>query len=243
MAKTLRSLGWALVASGFGSSLGHSVSAKTPFNWDFQLDARYYRYREGSTTAGLSDVMLAGVGTRGAVGWPAFGFRGGLDARFGAGLEGGFAYDADLLPIGVAAPISSPVRVGLITGIATSGVTRRIPFTFAFPAELVAEADLGWSLFVAVWVRPSWVLTDARKDGSKLAPFTDELEAGALLRIGKGGEDYGVRWGNGFFLGMSYKEELGTSALGVLFGHSLDAYPGAARRVRYAKAEARSKTR
>jgi hypothetical protein len=213
-----------------------AAGARAPFTWDFQLDARYHRYDETSHTSELRNVVLAGAGTRGAIGWPGFGFRAGLDARFGAGLEGGFAYDAGLLPLGIAAPLSSPIRLGLITGIATSGVTNRIPFTLAFPAELAVEADLGWSLLVAAWVRPSWVLTDAREHGSELVPWAEELEAGALVRIGKGGEQHRIRWGNGYFLGVSYREQLGTSALGVLFGHSLDAFPAAAQPIRYARA-------
>jgi hypothetical protein len=205
-------------------ALARPAAAETPYAWSFELDGRYERYREASDTDGLHDVIMAGLGARGAVGSAALGLAAGLDVHVGAGVQGGFAYDIALYPLGIAAPIRFPVRCHLLAGAGTSGVTEHLPATATFPVELALQADVGWNWWLGAWFRPSWVTASARRDGAELLDFADELEIGVALRLGKGGESYRTRWGNGLFVGAYHAERLGTSVLGFMIGHALDAY-------------------
>ena len=205
-------------------TFGRGAAADTPYGWSFQLDGRYERYRDASDSDGLHDVVMAGLGTRGAIGFSAAGLALGFDAHLGAGIQGGFAYDAAVYPFGVALPIRSPIRARVLGGVGTSGVTEHVPLTVSFPLELGVQANLGWNLWLGVWARPSWVTASARLHGSELLGFADEVEIGLALRLGKGGESFRTRWGNGLFFGAYHGERLGTSVLGFMIGHALDAH-------------------
>jgi len=61
-----------------------------------------------------------------------------------------------------------------------------------------------------------------RKDGGVSTWFSDELEAMLGVRVGSGYTDYGFPTGNGYFIGVNYRELLGARFVGAVIGYSID---------------------
>ena len=86
--------------------------------------------------------------------------------------------------------------------------------TFAFEARRAR---------VLAWGRAGWTAgSPQRHDGAPSVPFADELDAMLGLRIGHHYEDYGFPTGNGYFVGVAYRELLGTRFVGLTIGYSID---------------------
>ncbi len=145
-----------------------------------KLDARYCHLFESRLSNGLSDTLTGGVRGRASAGKDWYGFMVGLDMRFGAGLQGGFAYEFALLPLGAAVLIDEAGSLGLLFGAGIDGVTARVPFAVTSPAELVLELDIDDSVRLAGWFSPRWILAaDARQGGQGSLALGDEFRIGS----------------------------------------------------------------
>ena len=215
----------AFLAGCVAALVPYMAAADPAYTFDAALDARYRRFRRPASPAGLRDLVLVGAAVRGAVGGEAVGYRAGLDTHLGAAWQGGFAYDASLLPVGIAAPLSSPLRFGLSGGVGLNGVTSHLPASMLLPAELVLHADLGYLFAVEGWVRAAWATASSRQGPPGRVASVDDLETGLLLRFGKAGTCCGMHWGNGTFVAASYGERVGIPLVSVSIGHSLDFVP------------------
>lgn len=92
----------------------------------------------------------------------------------------------------------------------------------ALPFDVDVELDASRVRLIA-WARAAWVAgAPQRHDGAPSAPFADELEAMVGVRIGHHYTDYGFPTGNGAYLGVAYKELIGTKFVGLTFGYSMD---------------------
>lgn len=196
----------------------HRVEARPAWAGALALDLSGYHL----STPEPTDALLAGLGARGAVGSRFFGYRAGLDARFGPGLQGGFAYDTSLLPLGFSLPLTYMFSLGISAGIGANGVTGRIPATARVPIELALQFHLTRGILVGLWLTPAYTFANARKDGSTSLTWTDEFDAGFLLRFGKGNQTRDMIWGNGTYVAVQYGERFGARLGGFAVGHALD---------------------
>ncbi len=209
----------------------HAVPAAAQFGRPFSglraganimLDARYARTDSPSMVSELADTLTAGLRVRAYAG-KSIGYMAGIDAHFGAGLQGGFSYDANLLPIGLAVPIGKFALIGIVAGVGVNGVTEHVPFALQFPVEVTVDLQLGSHLHLGGWASTRWIAaSESRVGGSDAAPFGDELELAAVLRVGRAGKRRINWWANGYYIGGTYNERMGTRFMGAIFGFSVD---------------------
>jgi hypothetical protein len=172
----------------------------------------------------VDGLGLAGFRLRGQVGKSWLGYRIGLDLRAGATAPGGFAYDVDLYAVGVGARLGRWSVVGITGGIGASGATGTVDDAMTFPVEASIELALGGRIRVLARGRLTWLAAAPnRDDGSRTVDFADELDATFAIRLGHRWTDWGFPTGNGYFVGVSYRESEGAQMVGVILGHSLDA--------------------
>jgi hypothetical protein len=173
----------------------------------------------------IDQLALAGFRLHGFGGSSAnIGYHIGLDLLAGAtvGRHGGFAYELGFLPAGVAVRFGRSSWLTLGTGIVASGATGALDDAIALPLDLDLELDAGRLRLIA-WGRASWVAgAPGRHDGAPAIAFADELDAMVGVRIGHHYEDYDSPTGNGTYVGVAYKELVGTRFLGLTFGYSID---------------------
>ena len=169
------------------------------------------------------DLVLAGARLHGFVGHgKTIGLHAGIDLAAGSTLRGaGFAYDVALLPIGVAVRFGRSSFLALGTGVGAMGAIGTIDDAVTLPVEATLEAGQG--IRVLARARASYVAgADGRHDGARDLPFADELDAMLALRIGRHYEDYGYPSGNGYFVGVAYRELLDSRWIGATIGYSID---------------------
>lgn len=205
-----------------GSADAHAIDWwKWSAGGALELDARAMQREDETAASGLSETVTAGLGLRG-FGGRTLGIMAGIDARFGGGLQGGFAYDGGLLPVGVALRLGRVGVVGILAGVNLSGVTGHVPFAVEYPIEARLELGLGRHLHLSGFGRASFItIADRRQNGAEHAPFGDELRAGVSLRLGRGGRRHQESWGNGIYVGALYGESLGTRELGLVLGYGI----------------------
>ncbi|HUH02017.1 MAG TPA: hypothetical protein VML75_08465 [Kofleriaceae bacterium] len=211
-----------MVLLGLGSADAHAIDWwKWSAGGALELDARAMQREDETAAAGLSETVTAGLGLRG-FGGRTLGIMAGVDARFGGGLQGGFAYDGGLLPLGVGLRLGGFGLLGVLAGVNLSGVTGHVPFAVEYPIEARLELDLGRRVHLSGFGRASFItVADARQNGAEHAPFGDELRAGVTLRVGRGGQRHQESWGNGIYVGALYGESLGTRELGLVIGYGI----------------------
>jgi len=142
-----------------------------------------------------------------------------LDVAVGGqiGRHGGFAYDAALLPLGLGVALGPDSFLALGTGVAAMGATGSLDDAILVPIQL--ELEYGETYHLTLRARDSFVFgADGRKDGAPSLPLGDELEGMVGIRIGKV-DSSSVRMG--YFLGVAYKEMLGTRYIGLTLGYAL----------------------
>jgi hypothetical protein len=156
----------------------------------------------------------------------------GLDYQLGGTSPGGFLYQVDLYPIGAGVMLGPNAKFGIFAGVGLSGVTEQLPFSLQAPVEASVEFDLHRRIRVAAFGRAIWVSDNAREGGSPSLSFADEAAAGVSLRWGKRyyPHDNRLSAGNGYFLGLLYQEQAGSTIIGATFGYSLNASMGGSRR-------------
>jgi len=194
-----------------------------------QIDTEYERATDPSRVQGLRDVQSAGLSIdangrmgRGHIASSAF-----LDAHFGAGLQGGFAYRFALLPLGVALyDKEQRVRLSVAGGLMLQGVTDHQPLGFGAPLRASLVVRLGDHLLINVWASQELSLRKVRSGGSEHALFGDEMRAGLVIRVGSSGSKgtgrRSVRYGSGYFVGVLYAERLTTEFWGLTIGHGMN---------------------
>jgi hypothetical protein len=96
----------------------------------------------------------------------------------------GFAYDMSL-GFGPGVFIGDNLQLGATIGFGFSGVTSGIlPFAWKVPTDLFVVLELSPEIRPMAYFRQTYILgNDARQNGSKMARWGDEAEAGAGLRF------------------------------------------------------------
>ena len=183
---------------------------------------RYAHARDAPALARMSDLFVGGLSARAAYG-KRVGYGFGLDLMLGASGRPGFAFGFDLLPLGVALPLGPTGLLGLFAGVGVGGVTARVPFTLTVPAELRLELDVARRARLGALFAVGWTpVASARRHGSLLVPFVDEMTMAITARFGKTFPRDGLNMGRGYFLRLERREQMRTILLGLSFGVEID---------------------
>ena len=190
-----------------------------------EYEASYvHAFERDAARPALEGLGLAGARLRGQIGGPSFHYRVGLDLRAGATAPGGFAYDVDLYFLGTGLLLGRWSRVGITGGIGAAGATGTLDDVVQFPVECSLELGLGDHVRVLARGRLAWVAAArGRTDGSPTVGFADALDASLAIRLGDRKVQYGFPAGNGYYLGVAYREADGARMIGAVIGHSIDA--------------------
>jgi hypothetical protein len=186
-----------------------------------------HAYKEPAPDDGIDGLGLAGARLRGQFGKSWVDYRVGLDLRAGATAPGGFAYDVALYAVGLGVRLGMWSRLGITGGIGASGATGTVDDALTFPVEASLELALGSNLRVLARARAVWLAAArGRENGVRSASWIDEGEASFAVRLGNRWTDWGHPTGNGYYLGVAYREAEGAKMVGAIFGVSLDAGSG-----------------
>ena len=169
-------------------------------------------------------LVLAGARLRGFVGANAsVAYHVGLDFGLGSTVRaGGFAYDVALFPAGVVVRVGETSIAGVGVGVGASGAVGTLDDAVTLPVEAFAELG-GGRYRVLARARAAYVAgAPSRQSAAPSAPFADELDATLGLRRGRHYGSHGFPTGNGYFLGVSYRELAGARYVGLTLGYSID---------------------
>lgn len=153
------------------------------------------------------------------------GYHAGLDLAIGAvlGRHGGLAYEVGFLPVGIGVFLGRSSWLTLGTGIVGSGATGSLDDAAQWPIDVDLELELARRIRVIAWGRMAWDSgAPGRVGGSPTIPFADEISGTLAVRIGHHYDQHGFPVGNGPYLGVSYREMLGTKFIGITLGYSID---------------------
>ena len=170
------------------------------------------------------DQLLAGVRMGAVLGAGAHvGYHIAIDLLAGSTLDQrGFAYDVAVMPVGIATRFGATGLIAVATGIGANGAVNTVDDAAIVPVQTTLE--LGRGIRILGRARFSYVLGAAnRQSGAPAIPFADELDAMLGVRLGHAYNKFGFPSGNGYFLAVSYREQLGTRFVGATIGYSLDA--------------------
>jgi hypothetical protein len=174
---------------------------------------------EAMTYPQARDFIAGNARLHGIFGGKTFGLHAGLDLGAGGTLHGGgFAYDVALFPIGIAWRFFETSFLTVGPGVGASGATGVLDDAATFPLE--ARLEVGRGVRMLARARVTYLAgAPMREDGARVG---DELEGMLGLRFGTAYDEYGFPTGNGYFVGASYKEQLGTRFVGLMIGYSID---------------------
>jgi hypothetical protein len=190
-------------------------------------DARYTRASDGDAIGDLTEIAEAGLVLRGVGSKAGVGLAAQLDFHLGGGLDGGFAYELDLLPVGYGANLGRRVIAGIMIGAGFSGVTDRVPFAWQYPVEVFVETDLGKRFHLSVFSRAAFIGgADERQNGADNALFGDETSLGVALRFNRRHERYGYKAGNGYYVGAVWNRRMDVDFTGVSVGYGIHMIAG-----------------
>ena len=207
---------------GLGLDLREARADRWRFTGDLELDLRYTRFSGPVADEERADSLVGGLALSAFAGRQIPGLAVFLECHFGGGLQGGFAYDVALHPIGLGLAFGHRLRLSATAGIGAQGLTGHIPPALRIPLRVAAHLELGDRVHLATFAQAAYVsFADERERGSESTPLGDELAAGGYLRIGKGGDTYGADWGNGYLIGGTYQEMLGGRQFLVVFGYGI----------------------
>ncbi len=187
------------------------------------LWARTAHLRDPNGAGGVTDTEMVGFDARASYGGH-LGYAIGVDLEGGVGLPLGFAYAARLYPVGLAYAFGASTFVSLVGGVGVDGVTARVPGALELPVELRLEIDVTREARIGARAGLSWFPGDeARRGGSLVSPFADELVMGTFARFGRTPPcGCGGRMGRGYFFGLERREVMKTYWLGLTFGVEVD---------------------
>jgi len=201
-----------------------SVAQAGVQDWDFgavvSYDFRYLRLAQDNAIGDLHEVMDAGLGGRGFAGKGAAGIAVGFDVHMGGGLDGGFAHEANLYPLGYGVKLGTWGFVGAVTGVGVSGVTDRIPFGWQLPVETFVEFDLGKRFHLNVASSYRWIgAADERQTEHGATP--DEHTMRMDLRFNRQHNRYGFAAGNGYYVGFYSVDRMDETFYGIAIGYAV----------------------
>jgi hypothetical protein len=187
------------------------------------LWGRTAHLRDPNGAGGATDTEMVGFNARASYG-DHLGYAVGVDLEGGAGLPLGFAYAARLYPVGLAYAFGASTFVGLFGGVGVDGITARVPGALELPFELRLEVDVTREARIGARAGVAWFPGDeARRGGSLVSPFADELVLGTFARFGRPPPcGCGGRMGRGYFFGLERREVMKTYWLGLTFGVEVD---------------------
>jgi hypothetical protein len=171
------------------------------------------------------ELILAGARLHGFIGANAsIAYHIGADIELGSTVRtGGFAYDLALFPAGILIRAGKTSIVSFGVGIGGMGAVGTIDDAVTIPVEMTSEIGIGRRVRILSRARVSYnALAPARQSGADSIPFADELDAMLGLRIGRYYDDYGFPSGNGYFVGVNYRELAGGQMIGLTIGYSID---------------------
>jgi hypothetical protein len=144
------------------------------------------RVERPETSTSFDALVTLGGTSREVHGTPVIGVAETGDFAFGATLGGnvGFAYDM-AFGFGPGVFIGDNLQLGATIGFGFSGVTSGVlPFAWKVPTEGFVILELSKEIRPMAYFRQDYLFgPDSRKQGSKLARWGDEAEAGAGLRF------------------------------------------------------------
>jgi len=145
------------------------------------------RVERPSTANGVDALLTLGGTSREVHGAPVVGVAETGDFALGmtVGDKMGFAYDVSL-GFGPGVFIGDNLQIGATIGFGLSGITGGIlDFGWKMPTEFFAVLELSPEVRPMAYFRQSYIFgSDSRQNGSKLARWGDEAEAGVGLRFG-----------------------------------------------------------
>jgi hypothetical protein len=170
-----------------------------------------------------TELVLAGARVGGFIGKRRIAYAASFDFAFGSTIgKSGFMWEVGLLPLGFALRPSERSVIAFATGIAGTGAVGTLDDAVALPLELTAEATAGPLRFLARGRVSFLGASDARQNGSPTVTWADELDAMVGIRLGPRYHKFHLASGNGYFLGVSYREMEGAKFFGLVIGHSVD---------------------
>jgi hypothetical protein len=145
------------------------------------------------------------------------GLFGGMDLVLGGGY--GFLYGFQLY-LGAGVPIGESFVLGLDTGPGFDGMTGGvIPTGITVPIETYVSFEAIRFLGISAYFQSGWVFAaQERDDGSKHAPFGDELTTGIRLSLASHNGDGYTRHRVGLRVGFDYREMMGTEIYQFVIG-------------------------
>ena len=203
-------------APGVGEAQGFKLRGAA----GLKLDVEYTRFDDPDNMSVPADTVVGGIDLWGTIG-TALQYFAAIDVHFGGAVNGGFAYEMDFYGFGLGIQLGSFAFAGVAAGIGFSGVTGEIPFARQFPIRGILQLNLHKRLHIEGFAIGKAIGARARNNGTDAFGGFDEIKAGVLLRIGKGGGNAYQRWGNGYFVGATYSELLGVRSYGALLGYSI----------------------
>jgi hypothetical protein len=162
----------------------------------------------------IKQLGLVGIRFGVMAGDPRVGAYLALDAAVGGqvGRHGGFAYDVAVLPAGLGVHLGDDAFVAVSSGLAAMGATGSLDDAILIPLQL--QLEYGVTYHLTLRVRDSFVFgADSRADGAPSLPLGDELDGMLGVRIARSNDSP-----EGYFLGVAYKEMLGTRYVGLALG-------------------------
>lgn len=218
-----------LVAAAALLALRPLTAAAGPDDWKggawLHYEASYVHRRDDDAPAAAGDgVGMAGLRLKGFVSRTRpVGYLVGIDLHAGATNPGGFAYQANLYLAGVGVRLGSLGTAGLGTGVGVSGAVGTVDDGVELPVEAFLEVALGARLRLLARGRAVWLgAASARAGGAPSFGFADEIDGTLGLRLGRRYREYGFPSGNGYFVGVAYREWQGAGFVGAVLGYSVD---------------------
>jgi hypothetical protein len=209
-----------LAMSAGAARAGEGFLRDQKFSMSLLLLAHYDNVDEPTLAGGLEHAGTVGARLRGMVG-KAPGWCAGFDFEVG-GADEGFVYELDVYLAGLGMRLGGGGMVAVCAGAGFGGTTGAIPFAGQFPVEGVIELDIA-TVRVMTWARATWTVgADQRANGASVVTFADEVAAGVGFRVGKRMRPYGnIDAGNGYYVGGTYRESMGTRFVGAVFGYGI----------------------
>lgn len=197
----------------------HHVSAQYSLEREFGVASAWISangalVKDSARAGGLEGVTTLGLSGRGLFAKNTLGYAIGADLEMGAGYPLGFAYRADLMPIGGGVAFGSTGFLMLLAGAGTSGVTARVENAFEVPLEARLEFDVIDR--TRLGMRGTWFLlptSDSRDNETTLSVFA---------RLGPTKKREGFFGGHGPWLSLERHTFMHTYWLGVSLGSAID---------------------
>lgn len=206
------------------------MASAGPDDWTggawLHYEASYVHRRDDAAMAPAAGdgIAMAGLRLRGFASKKLpVGYLVGIDLHAGSTNPGGFAYQTDLYLAGMGVRLGTLGVMGLAAGVGASGAVGTLDDGVEIPVESFLEMDLGSHVRVLARARAVWLqAASGRTDGSPTFGWTDEVDATFGVRLGRRYREFGFPSGNGYFLGVSYRESEGARFVGGVIGYSVD---------------------